>query len=90
MWQIVLTRVTQKLSHILGMHYRNYANSGEHYDLSHKLTGPVRSLFVRNALQRLYSVNVNFWDSHENYYITYKHIFMSDKSVLHSNKHPDL
>lgn len=72
------------------MHYRNYANGGEHYDLSHKLTGPLRRLFVRNALQTLYKVNVNFSDSHENYYIAYKYIFISDKSVLHSNKHPDL
>lgn len=79
MWQIILTRITQK---VVRMRLRNYANGGEHYDLSYKLIGPCRWFFVRNTLQRFHSVNVNFSDSHKNYYIAYKYIFKSDKSSV--------
>ena len=68
----------------------NHANGGEHYHLSLKLTGPRTWLSVRNALQRLHNINVNFSDSHENYYTAYKYICKSDKSVLHSDEHLDL
>ena len=51
----------------------NHAKGGEHYHLSLKLTGPRRWLSVRNALQRLHSINVNFSDSHKNYYTAYKY-----------------
>ena len=36
------------------------------------------------------TISVNFLDSHKNYNTAYKYICKSDKSVLHSNKHPDL
>ena len=50
----------------------NHANGGEHYHLSLKLTGPRRWLTVRNALQRLHNININFSDSLENYYTAYE------------------
>ena len=68
----------------------NHANGGEHYHLSLKLTGPLRWLSVRNALQRLHNINVNFSDSHENYYTAYKYMCKSVESVSHSDEHPDL
>ena len=65
-------------------------NSGYHYHVTIKLSGPKRWNPVRRELLELHHINVNFSEEAENYYAGYKYICKLDQNVYESPNHPNL
>ena len=67
-----------------------HKESGEHYHVVVKLSGPKRWMVVKNRLMEKFSVSVNFSEGHDNYYAAYRYIKKMDEEVYHSEGHPNL
>ena len=68
-----------------------HVHGGVHYHMAVKLSGRRRWLRVRNYIDQVYGVKVNFSDRHENYYSAWRYTTKCTDSIsVHSTNHPDL
>ena len=68
----------------------DHAVSGLHYHLAIKLDRVKRWLPIRNMIHQIYGVNVNFTESHDNYYGAWLYVTKQDENYIQSVGHPDL
>ena len=61
-----------------------------HYHMAIKLDKKCRWLIVRNALERRFGIQVNFSDTHPNYYSAYRYCIKEDEECVTSQDHPNL
>ena len=64
--------------------------SGYHCHACVRLSGPKRWDPVKRRLHEMFGIQVNFSESHENYYSAYKYVYKNDPDVYKSANHPDL
>ena len=67
-----------------------HSNSGTHYYLTASVSKMRRWKTVKKFLQESYGISVHFSSKSLGYVAAYRYICKSDKSVLHSEGHPDL
>lgn len=67
-----------------------HVHGGVHYHMAVKRSGRRRWLRVRNYIDQVYGVKVNFNDRHENYYTCWRYTTKEDSLSVHSTNHPDL
>ena len=68
----------------------SHANGGDHYHLALKLSGSKRWKSVKDHMQNIKGIVVNFSDTHQNYYTAFKYITKSDPNIFLSQSHPNL
>ena len=67
-----------------------HQDGGVHFHLALKLHRQKRWLRVRNSIARDHDINVNFSDSHANYFDAWEYTTKSDPTFIQSEGHPDL
>ena len=63
---------------------------GSHYHCALKLSGVKKWVRVKQNIQDIYGISVNFSDSHDYYLSAYRYVMKEDKHVYHSENHPNL
>ena len=64
--------------------------AGYRYHACVRLSGPKRLDPVKKRLHEMFGIQVNFSESHKNYYSAYKYVCKNDPDVYKSANHPDL
>ena len=68
----------------------SHQNGGDHYHLALKLSGSKRWKSVKDYMQNIKGIVVNFSDTHQNYYTAFRYITKSDPNIFLSQTHPNL
>ena len=66
-----------------------HQDSGQHYHVAIKLTGPKRWV-GKEHLTKTFGIVVNFSEGYDNYNTVYKYIGKSDDYIFQRQDHPDL
>ena len=67
-----------------------HQDGGQHYHCAVKLTGLKKWVRVKETIQEVYGISVNFSDSHDSYLSAYRYVTKTDVDVVHSEGHPNL
>lgn len=67
-----------------------HADGGNHFHMALKLSVKKRWLAVRNYVKNNHGIDLNFSDSHDNYYTAYTYVVKEYTEFVMSENHPDL
>lgn len=67
-----------------------HADGGDHYHCSLKMNGLKKWFQVRERLDKIHGIKVNFSEKHPTYAAAYNYLLKEDPDIFHSEEHPDL
>ena len=67
-----------------------HSDGGHHYHCSVKLNGLKKWVKVKESIQSIYGISVNFSDKHDYYLSAYRYVTKQDENVVLSEGHPNL
>ena len=68
----------------------SHQNGEKHYHCSVKLSGSKCWKAVKDTLKKESSIQVHFWDAHDNHWSAFKYITKSDPNIFLSSNHPNM